>query len=73
MTILYQIAITVGIILLLFGLFALSVHSASRGGRRFGCSSLGAGAGECPTCPGRGLRCSVKRGIARGGTENDAT
>lgn len=65
MTILVQVAVTIGIVLFLFGLFALSIHSASREGKRFGCSSLGDGEGACPTCPGRGLRCTVKRGIAK--------
>ena len=65
MTLLTQIlAATIGALVVL-AVFGGAIYAASRNGKSFGCTAIGGENELCDTCPGRGIRCTIKRTLKK--------
>lgn len=65
MELLSEVLVTSIIVIALLAIFSLSIYSASRNGKTFGCTAFGEGESFCAICPGRGIRCTIKREIGK--------
>ena len=61
MTLFTQILATSLIVIIFFALFNWIIYRAARNGKGFGCTAIGDGDELCSVCPGRGIRCTIKK------------
>ncbi len=73
MTLFIQILVTSLIVLIFFALFNWIIYKASRNGKGFGCTAIGDEEGLCSSCPGRGIRCTIKRKLRIKNVEKENT
>ena len=61
MNLLTEIMATTFIAFFLVAFFGWTLFIVGRYGKEFGCTTTGDGEDLCAICPGRGIRCTIKR------------
>lgn len=65
MTFLGQLLASTLVALVVLAVFGGTIYAATRNGKSFGCTAIGKENELCDNCPGRGIRCTIKRTLKK--------